>query len=262
MRVTTAVLASLVGLLPQQVSAQTPILLLGHIANKVRNAQYEGKRPMVVFDIDGTLLDARRRVMYIIKEYAEQELEGVGPAVALKLARLEVKHVQLLLTDTLSAVGVNDSAVVGKIRSYVSQRMHTNDYLIRDTATAGSVRYVQELYSMGACIIYVSGRDTVSQLTGTVKALHQKGYPIGVHHTQLIMRPTAHSSYVNFLKQVKTYLRQFGDVIATFDSEPERANENRQTFPKTVVVLYEAVHLPHSPTLLPNIMPLPAFPTN
>lgn len=237
--------------------AQAPAL--AKILEDVRSAYNRQERPMVIFDLEGTLMDNRSRHLQIIKEYGEQELKGVRPEAAQKLAALTLPMVRYMLTDTLAGAGVNEPAVVNNAAVFWSQRFFTDEYLKYDQPNPGAVNYVRTLYSNGARIVYLTGRDAPRQLLGTARQLRDSGFPIGIQGTELIMKPTAQTQDAIFKQQVTAYLRHFGKVIATFDNEPANANVYRRAFADATVVIYAASHTPNPPPLLPNITPLASF---
>lgn len=233
--------------------------MLQKAISDVRAAYNKQERPMVIFDVDGTLLDNRPRIMQILKEYGTSELKGVRPEDANKLLALNIAHIQYRLTDTLSAIGVTDPAVINNAAVFWSQRFFNDDYLKYDSPTPGSVNFVRTLYSNGARIVYLTARDQPRQLMGTVKALRDHGYPIGIQGTELIMKPTVQTQDAVYKQQVTNYLRHYGKVIATFDNEPANVNVYRRAFADASVFLFAAPHSPNPPPLLPNIQHLAAF---
>ncbi len=237
--------------------AQNP--LLPRVVEQVRKAYNKQERPMVIFDLDGTLFDNRTRIQQILKEYGEQELKSVRPDAAQKLAALNVDQVKYMLTDTLSAIGITEATVVNNAAVFWSQRFFSDDYLKYDTPTPGSVNFVRTLYSNGARIVYLTARDAPRQLIGTVKALRDNGFPIGIQGTELIMRPTVQTQDAIFKQQVTNYLRHYGKVIASFDSEPANANVYKRAFADSITVIYSAPRAPNPPPLLPKIESVASF---
>ncbi len=244
---------------PAALSAQAQNPLLNGVLEDVRKSYNKQERPMVIFDVDGTLFDNRSRILQILKEYGDQELKTVRPDANKALQALTVDRVQYMLTDTLTAAGVTEPTVVNTAAVFWSQKFFADDYLRYDTPTPGSVNYVRTLYSNGARIVYLTARDAPRQLIGTIKSLRDSGFPIGIQGTELIMRPTVQTQDAIFKQQVTNYLRHYGKVIATFDNEPANANVYRRAFPDATVTVYSAPRAPNPPPLLPNIQPLAAF---
>jgi hypothetical protein len=252
---------------PAATTAPVPAAAGGSFANpwllqileSVRQTYNKGERPMVIFDIEGTLFDNRSRILQILREYGEKELKGPRPQFAQILASLQVSQIQYMLPDTLRAVGITEEAVINNASVFWSERFFTDEYLKYDTVNPAAVKYVRLLYSTGARIIYITGRDAQRQLLGTVKQLRDSGFPIGIQGSELIMRPIPQTQDAVFKGQVTNYLRQFGTVVATIDTEPATANVYRRAFPDATCVLYNAPRAPNPPPLLPNILVLNGF---
>jgi hypothetical protein len=233
--------------------------LLAQILEAVRQSYNKGERPMVVFDLEGTLFDNRTRILQILHEYGDKELKTVRPQFAQILTTLSPAQVQYQLTDTLKAVNITEDAVINNAAVFWSERFFTDEYLRYDAPIAGAVKFVRDLYSSGARIVYVTGRDAQRQLLGTVKQLRDTGFPIGIQGSELIMRPVPQTQDAVFKQQVTNYLRQFGKVVAAFDTEPANANVYRRAFPDATCVLYSAPRAPNPPPLLPTIVGLGSF---
>ena len=233
--------------------------LLQQVLSDVTASYNKQERPMVVLDIEGTLLDNRPRIFQIMKDFAADK-HYVTPAAAAQLQNLTVPLIKYRLQDTLASVGVTDPAVVNNAAAFWAERFFTDEYLKYDQPVPGAVDYVRTLYSNGARIVYVTGRDQRRQLLGTVKSLRDHGFPIGIQGTELIMKPTVEMQDAIFKQNVTNYLRQYGAVIASFDSDSANANVYRRAFNKAIVILFESpASVPNPPPLLENINRLASF---
>ncbi|MDP7039081.1 MAG: HAD hydrolase-like protein [Myxococcota bacterium] len=233
--------------------------LLERILEEVYSSYNRQERPMVIFDLDGTLFDNRPRILKILKEYAEAELKNVRTEDAKKIAALDVERIQYALPETLRLAGITDQGVINNAAIFWAERFFDDDYLKYDKPTPGIVQYVRTLYSSGARVIYLTARDAPRQLLGTVKALRDHGFPIGIQGTELIMRPSAQTQDAVYKQQVTSYLRHYGKVIAAFDNEPANANVYRRAFKESTCVLFEAPSSPNPPPLSDGINRLPTF---
>jgi hypothetical protein len=214
---------------------------------------------MVIFDVDGTLLDNRSRIQKILVEYANAELKKARPEEATKIRNIKLEQVKYRVADTLKALGIDDAGITNNAMVFWGERFFTDDYLRYDIPTVGVVDFVRTLYSNGAKIVYLTGRDTERQLLGTVRALREHGFPIGIQGTELIMKPTPQTQNAMFKQRVTNYLRHYGKVVATFDNEPGNINVYRRAFGKAICVIYQASHSSDAPPLLPNIISLASF---
>ncbi len=243
--------------IPAMGARRAPVL--EEILEKVRASYNKQERPMVIFDVDGTLLDNRTRIQKILVEYADAELKKARPDEAKKIREISVDSIEYRVADTLKGIGIDDSGIINNAMVFWGERFFTDAYLGYDVPTAGAVDFVRTLYSSGAKIVYLTGRDTERQLLGTVRALREHGFPIGIQGTELIMKPTPQTQNAMFKQRVTNYLRHYGKVVATFDNEPGNINVYRRAFGKALCVLFQASHSGDAPPLLPNITELASF---
>lgn len=233
--------------------------VLSNVLENVKTAYTKQDRPIVIFDLDGALFDSRPRVQQILKEYATEELKGVRPEMAQKLTALTTSQIQYVLADTLRKAGIGEDAVVNNATVFWSPRFFSDDYLRYDVPVSGAVSFVRTAYSAGARIVYVANRDAPRHLLGTVRALRDHGYPIGIQGTELILKPAIQLQDALFTQQTLNYLRHFGRVIAAFDTDPGRANVYRRAFADASVILLTSQHAADAPPLLAKVDVISAF---
>lgn len=232
---------------PREAPPLSPSAMIRKIVEDSRGAYNKLERPMVVFDLDGALFDTRSRTAQILREYADQELRGVRPDAAQRILAMSYQHVGYMLTDTLNQLGITEPAVANNAAVFWAQRYFTDDYVKYDQPTPGAVDYVRMLYSNGARIVYVSSRDVPRQLSGTIRALHERGFPIGIAGTEVILKPTQQTPDAQFKQQLVTYLKQYGKVMAAFDTLPSNVNDYKRIFPDATIVLLDAPQAPNQP---------------
>ena len=219
-------------------SAVADSTVLHQVLQRVDQETSAAPPPVVIFDIEGTLLDTRGRVQKILHDYATAELTSVRPKAAERILAIKKEGVRGQLTETLAAAGVTEPAIINNAHSFWAERYYSNDYLDFDTPTVGAAGFVRSLYARGARIVYLSARDSERQLVGTVQSLQQHGFPIGVHRTELIMRPTPQTSIHRFKRETNVYLHKGGTVIAAFDNDPRNINYYSKAFSKALCVLH------------------------
>ena len=181
--------------------------MLTDILTKVRKAYNKHEAPVVVFDLDGTLFDNRTRILKILKEYGEEEVSKVRPKLADKIAAIKIEEVEYRVIDTLKKVGITEEAILNNAVVFWAERFFSEKYLGYDVPTPGSVEFVRTLYSTGARIVYLSGRDAPRQLVGTVRSLRESGFPIGIQGSEIILKPTRQTQDAIFKQRTTAYLR-------------------------------------------------------
>jgi hypothetical protein len=208
--------------------------------------------PVVVFDLDGTLMDNRPRTAVILQELAE-ELRREAHSAAEALAAARTESLAYLLSDSLGRLGVEHPELVQRAESYWKARFFTDDYLKHDTAVHGSVELARACYDAGATIVYFTGRDLPFMSLGSFQSLRDLGFPIGVIGTELVCKPDARIPDEAFKREEGPRLARIGRVIAAFDNEPGNCNAFLEMCPESDVVFVDTQHLPGAPPLASRV---------
>lgn len=214
--------------------------------------------PVVVFDLDGTLMDNRPRTATILQELAA-ELRAEAHTLADLLASTQADKVGYLLSETLRLVGVDHPEIVTRAEQYWRARFFTDDYLKHDTAIAGSVEFAKACYDAGATLVYFTGRDLPLMSLGSFQSLRDLGFPIGVVGTELVCKPEAKIPDELFKREEGPKISRIGKVIATFDNEPGNCNAFQEMFPEADNVFVDTQHLPGAPPLVSKVHVVPDF---
>jgi hypothetical protein len=202
--------------------------------------------PVVVFDLDGTLMDNRPRTCAILHECADR-LNGRAPDVASKLRTVEPPSLCYLLSDSLEDLGVHDTAVVAEISAYWRARFFADDHLRHDVPLTGAVEFTRALYDAGAVLVYLTGRDLPLMGIGSFRSLRDLGFPIGVPGTELVLKPDASMPDEAFKRLMAPALGRVGKIVASFDNEPANCNIFLAQYPQSISVLVDTQHMPGAP---------------
>ena len=212
--------------------------------------------PVVVFDLDGTIMDNRPRTTAILQELAA-ELHREAHSAAEVLAAAQAESLAYLLSDTLQKLGVDHPELVARAESYWRMRFFSDDYLKHDVAIAGSVELARACYEAGATIVYFTGRDLPLMSLGSFQSLRDLGFPIGVVGTELVCKPDAKIPDEAFKREEGPKISRIGKVIAAFDNEPGNCNAFLEMCPDSEVVFVDTQHLPGAPPLAPRVHIVP-----
>jgi len=211
--------------------------------------------PVVVFDLDGTLMDNRPRTLAILQELAG-ELKGEAHASHEVFATAREEQLAYLLGDTLHKLGLQHAEhaeLTIRAESFWKQRFFSDDYLKHDIAIDGSVEFAKACYEAGACLVYFTGRDLPLMGIGSFQSLRDLGYPIGVVGTELVCKPDAKIPDELFKRTEGPKLRRVGRVVAAFDNEPANCNAFLEMNPDAEIVFVDTQHLPGAPPLDPKV---------
>lgn len=205
-------------------------------------------RPVVVFDLDGTIFDNRPRTVAILKAYAEK-VRHARPDLAEKLGALHHEAVPYLLTDTLARLGITAEADVNALRDHWVSCFFVDEWLHHDVALPGAVDFAKACWQNGASLVYLTGRDLPKMSLGSFASLRDTGFPIGVPGTALVCKPDPAIPDEHYKREVCPEMARVGNVIASFDNEPGNCNAFLEHFPSAASVLLATQHMPGAPAL-------------
>ena len=127
-------------------------------------------------------------------------------------------------------------------KNFWRKRFFGNEYLQHDEPTAGALPFVKRLHEMGVKVVYLTGRDVPLMYFGTVDQLKNKGFPIEVERSRLILKPKRHIDDLEFKAQAALTIMGFGEVVASFENEPKNLIAMAKVYkPETMSVFIQTV---------------------
>ncbi len=214
--------------------------------------------PVVVFDLDGTLMDNRTRTIAILRDFAER-CRDRDPQLADRLVRARPQDLSYLLSESLERLGAHRTELVAEMQAFWRERFFADAHLAHDVAVPGAVAYARACYDAGAILVYLTGRDLPLMGIGTFASLRDLGFPIGVPATELVLKPDASMPDEAFKRAVAPDLARIGHVVAAFDNEPANCNVMLEHYPDAHVVFVDTQHMPGAPPLDPGVCTVADF---
>jgi beta-phosphoglucomutase-like phosphatase (HAD superfamily) len=238
-------------------SAERVALLRSVIARSAELAR-AGRSPVVVFDLDGTLLDNRPRVAAIFRDLGHAWSER-HPAIAGRLAETRPDDIVYGVDENLSAFGIEEPALRSEAASFWHARFFSDAYLGHDVALAGAVGFVRGCHEAGALVVYLTGRDLGNMALGTFASLRDLGFPIGVVGAELVTKPDFATPDGVFKRAVAPSLGRLGVVVAVFDNEPDNCHALLDAHDGAVAVLVDTLTAPNPPEPLAAVRVIDSF---
>ena len=231
-----------------EASAQTALLerILGRCAHTA------GTPPVVVFDLDGTLMDNRPRTAAILRELA-LDWNDREPKLAARLMAANPEEIPYHFKDTLDVLGITRAGLAAEALEFWKARFFADPHIAHDVEVKGAIRFARACYDAGASVVYLSGRDLPLMGLGTFGSLRRHGFPIGVCGTELVLKPEAKMIDFEFKRFEAPKLARVGTVVASFDNEPENCNAFLAQFPDADSVLVDTQHAGGAPALLSGV---------
>lgn len=231
--------------------------LLRSIVERARE-QAARSPAVVVFDLDGTLMDNRPRVVAILHELA-QHWQTKHPDAAERCARATVDDISYGFIENLKRLGVDGSALHEEGLGFWKARFFADPHVKHDVEVRGARAYARACHEAGAVVVYLTGRDLPNMALGSFASLRDLGFPIGVVGTELVVKPTFEMPDAEFKLAVAPELKRLGTVIAAFDNEPANVNLFLDAHPAAAAVFLDTQYAPNPPPLDPRAQVIHTF---
>lgn len=210
-------------------------------------------RPVVVFDIDDTLTSTRDRHLRVLKKFVTFEtIRETFPDEVEAVDELKANKMHYELEDSLHAAGIHTDPFINLAKAYWTTNFYGNDFPRYDRIIHGAVDYVNEVYSAGAIIVYLTGRDEPRMGIGTRENLRLRGFPLG-GRAKLMMKPTKEVPDLDFKKGAFDAIARLGSVVAVFENEPANINAMVARFPDARAVFIDSIHSKRPDVPVPSV---------
>jgi hypothetical protein len=224
------------------------------LAEVVKRVTSGTERPIVLLDLDSTLYEVAPRTHKIIQEWAHGAASRQYPAVATVLKELQLNQVGYSIRDIYQTVGLFQSeesadpevrSAFAELKEFWAKRFFTTAYLEHDRPYPKAAEYVRDLHEKGAEIVYLTGRDEPFMGDGTRANLLRDGFPWELPRTHLLMKDAPTSPDLDHKKSAADYIRNNGELIASFENEPVNLVALYDLFPEAMHVFVDTVCSDH-----------------
>lgn len=213
--------------------------VLAGILDRVERSRALGNRPLVLLDVDDTLLATSQRHVRIMAEFAARRSE------AAPLAAVRPEAVCYRVTDTAKAAGVSEAGLLSELKDFWSARFFKNEYLMEDEQVPGAAAYCRLIVERGGVPAYFTGRDE-GMRQGTLKSLARHGFPLpgtdSAGSALLVLKDKFETPDLEFKRKGLDFLAVLGEVEAGFENEPAHINLFDDRFPAVTNVFVDTRH--------------------
>ncbi len=218
--------------------------ILEQIITKINSSVSAGLRPIVILDVDDTLVDCRHRKLAVIRDFSK-----TPPLNPLKeqLAHISLSQISYRVVHCLQNLGINDPRLADELFQFWLSRYFTTPYLINDIAFPGAAEFVTKLVHHGAHIVYLTARDQPGMGEGTDKFLHQSSFPYPHPQAVLMMKPDISQPDAAFKQSILPEIARKGEVIASFENEIAHLNHMADFFPQALMIWRDTQYAPQPP---------------
>ncbi len=232
---------------------------LNDVLDRITATAAAGVLPLVIFDLDGTLLDNRTRTMRILREFAAAEGDAF-PGLAEVVDGITFADLRYDARDALRERGFSDDAAFTAFFAFWSARFFTDEYVLSDVETPGAIAYATACWDRGAHVYYLTGRHVGGMEAGTSSSLTQLGFPMYGGRSSMHLKPSFDVGDGEFKDSAIAVIRSMrGSVIASFENEPGHANLLGESFPEALSFLLDTGHSSSAPAPSPALVHVDDF---
>lgn len=232
--------------------------LLARVIDRIREVRAGHRPPVIVFDLDGTLMDNRPRVVAILHELADH-WRASHPEAAACCARAHPDDIVYGITENLRHLGVVDPALHREGFEFWKARFFADPHVRHDVEVHGARAFAWACHEAGAVVVYLTGRDLANMALGSFASLRDLGFPIGIIGTELVVKPSFETPDVTFKRSVAPQLSRLGTVVAAFDNEPANVHVFLEAHPESIGVFLDTQYAPDPAPLDPRAAVIHTF---
>ncbi|RZA21657.1 MAG: HAD family hydrolase [Proteobacteria bacterium] len=240
---------------------KSPTPIFDAIKHAIDLSRAAGNTPMVVFDVDDTLIDCRHRKSLVFHAFAREESTSRRwPDDTKKLSAHNWETLKYRVHDNLHPLSITDKIFGDELLNYWLKHYFTYPYLIQDRAFPGAQAFVKRCLDRGAHIMYLTARDHPGMYQGTVEALESLGFPIHKPNVHVMLKPEASQSDHHFKVGALEDIAALGEVIASFENELPNLNAMAERFPNALMIWRKTLYAPDPPPPHSRVQIMDHFP--
>ena len=229
---------------------------LFELFGKVSAAAARGDKPVVIFDLDDTLVSACHRHLRILREFADLGWVKAGyPEFVRRAGQAGLGDMRYRFTDTLHELGLWDPRALKSAYSFWRYRFFSDAYIAEDRAIAGAAAYVRELARRGAVIVYLTAR--IESRRGATEAnLAANGFPApDGGRVVLRLKPDHYGGGTgDYKREALEAVARLGTVVGGFDNEIANVNIFKRRLPGADIFMLDTRRPPAEEAPLPGLL--------
>jgi hypothetical protein len=234
--------------------------LLSQILFRIRELSAQKLRSLVVFDLDSTLFDVSPRLQKILMDFAHHpEFSELYPESVELMKKIQTHRTDWGIKKALLRVGLENhsSEFHESVKSFWIENFFSNHYVHYDVPYEGAPEFVQKVYTCGADVVYLSGRDRSGMEKGTIEVLRRYQFPIDGAQARVELKPQKGTDDAEFKKDWFLSLPDATyEQIWFFENEPLNVNLIREHFRHIDIIFFDSTHAGKAepPADLPRIL--------
>lgn len=243
----------------------SPAQIMAAAEARIRSTANQGRRPVVVVDLDSTVYDNGPRTAHLARRFAEaNSSDPVFGKEAAKMAKFAPRNATFSFEDMARSAGVavetpEGKTAVGAFTKFWLSGFFNDSLVPLDQPYPGAVSAVQRLLDaapeappeLQPMVVFLTGRHRAfvpdqekdnhlrdGMERGTRAALKRDGLPADPPRALLMMKDSFREPDSDFKGRVREQINRLGTVVATFDNEPANVAEFVAGYPAMHVYVH------------------------
>lgn len=210
----------------------------------------------IVFDIDSTLLNNRRRNLEIFRDFGRRE--KIEKLIALKEEMIQ----NWLIPVTLKNAGfskLESIQLFPKLNEFWRKAFFSPDYCHFDEPIEGASEFLSLVSKRGFNVIYCTGRH-LEMAEATRKSLNSFGFPTEGEKIRWYFKPQQAMHDFEYKEAACKEIVSRFPIAAVFENEPKNLQMMGEVFSSAIPVLLDTdCFHPTFPLTLPNLFVMENF---
>ena len=220
------------------------------VSEKVQATSNAGIKPILIIDLDGTLVDYTMRTYMIFKK-ALSTLD-ISNEVKQKVEDIKREDYDYFPRSNFERADIGDVKIIDELTSFWEKHYFTNHYLKYDRQMPGAYKFISNILELGINIVYLTGRDEPNMGDGTKAWLEQQGFlKDSDPRCRLLMKTNLEIENYESKERNGKAIGDMGQPVLIIDNEPIELQTMWERFPGAIPVLMD---MPNSgkPAKLPD----------
>jgi len=227
------------------------------ITDQIERVKASKKTPIAVIDVDGTIALHYLRTYEIFQQAAKTF--DLPEDVKANLANFNPYNYDYYPRQNLLQMGFPEGEMLREVMEFWDDNFFSSRYLHLDKPIAGAQEFVRIISSLGASVVYLSGRDEQNMGDGTRAWLKSHGF-LGDHSPAVLFLKTDLSiTSVESKIAAAEKIKSLGEPILIIDNEPGELEALWRHFPQAITVLLDTPNSGRPGTLPPGTLKIKNF---
>jgi len=227
------------------------------IIKKIEKNKTSEKIPIVVIDIDGTIAQHYLRTHEIFLRVAKTF--DLPEDVKTSLTNYDPYRYDYYPRKNLLRMGFQDDKMLSAIMEFWEKNFFSNNYLYLDEPIPGAREFAGTILSLGATVIYLSGRDEQNMGDGTRAWLKSHHFVDDHLPVSLFLKTDLSITSVESKIVAGEKIKSRGEPVLIIDNEPGELEALWRNFPQAVTVLLDTPNSGRPGTLPPQTLKIKNF---